>query len=167
MKNKHLGIRRKKAMASHSSTLNWKIPWMEEPGGLQSMGSLRVGHDWATSILLFTFTFHFHALEKEMATHCSCLENPRDGGACWAAVYGVAQSRTRLKRLRSSSRHKEAGTFRGRSIRLPVSFTVHQEERHLCQEFHTLSVYHPSFTRREEENRHSRDPEGLSSKCLV
>ena len=39
----------------------------------------------------FTFTFHFHALEKEMAT---CLENPRDGGAWWAAVYGVTQSRT-------------------------------------------------------------------------
>ena len=44
-----------------------------------------------------TFTFHFHALDKEMATHsCSCLENPRDGGAWWAAVYGVAQSRTQL-----------------------------------------------------------------------
>ena len=52
----------------------------------------------------FTFTFHFHALAKEMATHlCSCLENPRDGGAWWAAVYGVAQSRTRLKQLSSSS----------------------------------------------------------------
>ena len=44
-----------KAMAPHSSTLAWKIPWMEEPGRLQFMGSLRVGHDWATSILLFTF----------------------------------------------------------------------------------------------------------------
>ena len=44
-----------KAMASHSSTLAWKIPWMEEPGRLQSMGSLRVGHDWATSLSLFTF----------------------------------------------------------------------------------------------------------------
>ena len=44
-----------KAMAAHSSTLAWKIPWMEEPGGLQSMGSLRVGHDWATSLCLFTF----------------------------------------------------------------------------------------------------------------
>ena len=53
----------------------------------------------------FTFTFHFHALEKEMATHFhySCLENPRDGGVCWAAVYGVAQSWTRLKQLSSSS----------------------------------------------------------------
>ena len=43
------------AMAPHSSTLAWKIPWMEEPGGLQSMWSLRVGHDWATSLSLFTF----------------------------------------------------------------------------------------------------------------
>ena len=51
-----------KAMAPHSSTLAWKIPWMEEPGGLQSMGSRRGD-----------FTFHFHALEKEMATHSSVL----------------------------------------------------------------------------------------------
>ena len=42
-------------MAPHSSTLAWKIPWTEEPGGLQSMGSLRVGHDWATWLSLFTF----------------------------------------------------------------------------------------------------------------
>ena len=41
-------------MASHPSTLAWKIPWMEEPGGLQSMGSLRVGHDWTTSLSFFT-----------------------------------------------------------------------------------------------------------------
>ena len=45
-----------KAMAPHSSTLAWKIPWTEEPGRLQSMGSLRVGHDWVTSLSLFTFT---------------------------------------------------------------------------------------------------------------
>ena len=44
-----------KEMATHSSVLAWKIPWMEEPGRLQSMGSLRVGHDWATSLSLFTF----------------------------------------------------------------------------------------------------------------
>ena len=44
-----------KAMAAHSSTLAWKIPWTEEPSGLQSMGSLRVGHDWPTSLSLFTF----------------------------------------------------------------------------------------------------------------
>ena len=57
-----------KAMAPHSSTLGWKIPWMEEPGRLQSMGSL----SW-TRLRDFTFTFHFHALEKEMATHSSVL----------------------------------------------------------------------------------------------
>ena len=51
-------------MAPHSSTLAWKIPWVEEPGGLQSMGS-RLSN--------ITFTFHFHALEKEMATHSSVL----------------------------------------------------------------------------------------------
>ena len=44
-----------RAMAPHSSTLAWKIPWTEEPGRLQSMGSLRVGHDWATSLSLLTF----------------------------------------------------------------------------------------------------------------
>ena len=64
-----------------------------------------VAKSW-TRLSDFTFTFHFHALEKEMATHslqCSCLENPRDGGAWWAVVYGVAQSWTLLKQLSSSS----------------------------------------------------------------
>ena len=59
-----------KAMATHSSTLAWKIPWTEEPGRLQSMGFPRVGHDFAFT---FSFTFHFHALEKEIATHSSIL----------------------------------------------------------------------------------------------
>ena len=58
-----------KAMATHSSTLAWKIPWTEEPGRLQSMGSLGVGHDGVTSLS----PFHFHALEKEMATHSIVL----------------------------------------------------------------------------------------------
>ena len=57
-------------MATHSSTLAWKISWTEEPGRLQSMGSLKV-----TRLSDFTLTFHFHALEKEMATHSSGLEN--------------------------------------------------------------------------------------------
>ena len=55
-------------MARHFSTLAWKIPWTEEPGRLQSMGSLS-----QTRLSAFTFTFHFHALEKEMATHSSVL----------------------------------------------------------------------------------------------
>ena len=58
----------KKAMAPHSSTLAWKIPWTEEPGRLQTMGSQRVGHDWVTSL-----TFPFHALKRDMATHSSVL----------------------------------------------------------------------------------------------
>ena len=78
----------------------WKIPWTEEPGGLQSMGSQRVGHDWATSLSLFTF---MHWRRKWQLTPVFFLENLRDGGAWWAAVYRVAQSWTRLKRLSSSS----------------------------------------------------------------
>ena len=58
-------------LAPRSNTLAWKIPWMEEPGVLQSMVSLRVGHNWVTRLSLFTF--HFHALKKEMATHSSVL----------------------------------------------------------------------------------------------
>ena len=58
-----------KAITPHSRTLAWKIPWMEEPGRLQSMGSLKS----QTRLSDFTFTFHFHALEKEMATHSSVL----------------------------------------------------------------------------------------------
>ena len=134
-------------MAPHSSPLAWKIPWMEEPGGLQSMGSLRVRNDWVTSLSLFTF---MHWRRKWQPTpvflpgesqgwqslegwspwgrwgsdmtewlhfqfslscigegdgnplQCSCLENPGDAGAWWGAIYGVAQSRTRLKWLSST-----------------------------------------------------------------
>ena len=84
-------------MAPHSSTFAWKIPWTEEPGGLQSMQSVK-------SDTTEQLHFHFHALEKEMATHSSVLTWRIPGmGAWWDAVYGVAQSRTRLKRLSSSS----------------------------------------------------------------
>ena len=87
-------------MAPHSSTLAWKIPWTEEPGGLQSRGSLRVGHDWATSLWL---SLSCIGEGNGNPFQCSCLENPRDGGAWWAAIYGAAQSWTRLKQLSSSS----------------------------------------------------------------
>ena len=70
------------------------------------MGSLRVGHDCATSLSLFTF---LHWRTKWQPFQCSCLENPRDGGAWWAAVCGVTQSRTRLKRLSSSSSSSPLG----------------------------------------------------------
>ena len=79
-------------MAPHSSTLAWKIPWTEEPGRPQSMGSRRVEHDLSD----FTFTFQFHALEKEMATHSSVLawRIPGTVEPVGLPVYGVAQSRT-------------------------------------------------------------------------
>ena len=78
-------------MAPHSRTLAWKIPWMEEPGGLQSMGLLRVGHDFTTSL---SFSLSCIGEGNGNPLQCSCLENPRDGGAWWAAVYGVSGSQT-------------------------------------------------------------------------
>ena len=108
------------AMATHSSTLAWKIPWTEEAGRLQSMGSLRVGHDWG---------LHFHFLLSCIGEgngnplQCSCLENPGDGGAWWTAIYGVTQNRTWLKVLSGSSTlfWKETLKFRKRE----------KEKRHL------------------------------------
>ena len=85
-------------------------PWTEEPGRLQSMGSLRVWHDWATSISLFTF-MHWEGNGNPL--QCSCLENPRDGRAWWAALYVVAQSWTQLKWLSSSSSNYERAPRRG------------------------------------------------------
>ena len=81
-------------MTPHSSTLAWKIPWMEEPGGLQSMGSLESD---TTERLPFQFSLLCIGEGNGNPLQCSCLENPRDGGAWWAAVYGVTQSWTRLK----------------------------------------------------------------------
>ena len=153
-----------KALATHSSVLAWRIPGTAEPGGLPSMGSHRVGHDWsdlaAAAVhisILFQILFHYRLLqdiecytvgpywlsilprkshrrrslvgcspwgreESDMTERihfhfslscigeangnplqCSCLENPRDGGAWWAAVCGVTQSQTRLKQISSSS----------------------------------------------------------------
>ena len=89
-----------KAMATHSSTLAWKIPWAEEPGRLQSMGSLESD---MTERLHFHFSLSCIGEGNGNPLQCSCLENPRDGEAWWAAIYGVAQSWTGLKRLSSSS----------------------------------------------------------------
>ena len=78
-------------MAPHSSTLAWKIPWMEEPGGLQSVGSLS-----QTRLSNFTFTFHFHALEKQMATHSSVLawRIPGTGSLVGCRLWGRTESDT-------------------------------------------------------------------------
>ena len=89
-----------KALATHSSTLAWKIPWTEEPGRLQSMGLLESD---TTEQLHFYFSLSCIGEGNGNPLQCSCLENPRDGGAWWAAVYGVAQSQKQLKRFSSSS----------------------------------------------------------------
>ena len=81
-------------MAPHSSTVAQKIPWTEEPGGLQSMGSLESD---MTERLHFHFSLSCIGEGNGNPLQCSCLENPRDRGASWAAVYGIAQSRTQLK----------------------------------------------------------------------
>ena len=91
-----------------SSTLAWKIPGTEEPGRLQSMGSLRVGHDWATSLSLFTF---MHWRRKWQPTPVFLPGESQGRGAWWAAVYGVAQSQTRLKWLSSSSSMQSKAIF--------------------------------------------------------
>ena len=80
-------------MATHSSTLAWKIPWTEGPGGLQSMGSLESD---MTERLHFDFSLSCIGEGNGNPLQCSCLENPRDGGAWWAAVHGVARSQTQL-----------------------------------------------------------------------
>ena len=88
-----------KEMATHSSMLAWKIPWMEEP----------TYSPWGRQELDRTERLHFHfslsctGEGNGNPLQYSCLENPRDRGAWWAAIYGIAQSWTRLKRCSSSS----------------------------------------------------------------
>ena len=103
-------------MAPHSSTLAWKIPWMEEPGGLHAVLGVAKSQ---TRLSDFTFTFHFHALEKEMATHSSVLawRIPGTGESGELPSMGVAQGRTRLKQLSNSSSS-------GNERRVEILYTV-------------------------------------------
>ena len=87
-------------MAPRSSTLAWKIPWMEEPGRLQSMGLLRVGHDWATSLSLFTF---MHWRRKWQPTPVFLPGESQGQGSLVGCRLWVAQGQTQLKWLNSSS----------------------------------------------------------------
>ena len=95
-------------MATHPSTLAWKIPWTEEPGRLQSMGSLRVGHNWATSLSLFTF-MHWR---REWQPTPVFLPGESQG---WASQVGCRLwgriDSDRLKRLSSSSSIEIAREF--------------------------------------------------------
>ena len=105
-------------MAPHSSTLAWKIPWTEEPGGLQAMGSLGVRHDWATSLSLFTF---MHWRRKWQPTPVFLPGESQGWGSLVGCHYGVAQSRTRLKRLSNSS---SSIRFPGKNVdTVPISLS--------------------------------------------
>ena len=90
-----------KAMAPHANTLAWKIPWTEEPGRLQSMGSLRVGHDWATSLSLSTFMYWRRKWQPTPVFLPGVSQG--QGSLVGCHLWGVTQSRTRLKWLSSSS----------------------------------------------------------------
>ena len=82
-----------KGMATHSSTLAWKIPWTKEPGRLQAKGWLRVD---TTERLHFHFSLSCIGEGNGNPLQCSCLENPRDRGAWWAAFHGTAKSLTQV-----------------------------------------------------------------------
>ena len=96
----HLGPPSEKAVAPYSSTLAWKIPWTDSLVGCSPWGHEELD---TTEQLHFDFSLSCVGEGNGNPLQCSCLENPRDGGAWWAAVYGVAQSWTRLKRLSSCS----------------------------------------------------------------
>jgi len=116
-------------MAPHSSTLAWKIPWMEEPGGLQSIGSLESD---TTETLHFHFSLSCIGEGNGNPLQCSCLENPRDGGASWAAICGVAQSRTRLKWL--STRNIDTMSFVSHCYLTCIQGNNRcGQRRHLCE----------------------------------
>ena len=101
-------------MATHSITLAWKIPWMEEPHGLQPRGEEELD---TTERLRFHFSLSCIEEGHGNPLQCSCLENPRDSGAWWAVVFGVAQSQTRLKWLNSRSSMMKKISFFGVSSR--------------------------------------------------
>ena len=107
-------------MAPHSSTLAWKIPWMEEPGGLQSMGSLRVGHDWVTSLSLFTF---MHWRRKWQPTPVFLPGESQGQRSLVGCCLWVAQSQTRLKWL--SSGRSSSSMIISKSIHVAANGIFH------------------------------------------
>ena len=144
-----------KAVATYSSTLAWKIPWTEEPGRLQSMGSWRVGQDWV-KVLHFHFSFSCIGEGNGNPPQCSCLENPRDRGAWWAAVYGIAQCRTWLTWLSSSSsssscNYKWAGFFPSINVWVLLLMYKHGSTEAIPSAERILSSYALAIYKKEEK----------------
>ena len=123
-----------KAMATHVSTLAWRIPWTEEPGRLPSLGWRRVRHNWVTSFSLFTC---MHWRRKWQPTPVFLPGESQGWGAWWVAIYGVAQSQTWLKRLSLCRRCGNYlfvlcilyDTMTGKYILLQKSIKIHCEGR--------------------------------------
>ena len=129
-------------MAPHSSTFAWRIPWTQEPGGLQSMGSLESD---MTEQFHFHFSLSYIGEGNSNPLHCSCLENPRDGEAWWAAVYGVTQSQTRLKRLNSMCSLSQESAFPRQSGWHHSGFMVRKPGKESGDESCSLSSFSPSL----------------------
>ena len=123
-----------KAMAPHSSTLAWKIPWTEEPGRLQSMGSLRVGHDWATSLSLFTY---MHWRRKWQPTPVF-LPGESHGRGSLVGCRLWCHTETRLTWLSSSSS----------KVPNPVGAPAQYYWRHLEIDISHLAVFPPRWVGR-------------------
>ena len=146
----HKGM--EKAMASHSSTFAWKIPWTEEPGRLQSMGSLESD---MTERLHFHFSLTCIGEGNGNPFQCSCLENPRDGEAWWAAISGVTQSRTQLKRLSSSSSSLLSRVFIiNRCWILSVFICIYWDNHTIFIFQFVKMVYHIDWFENTEESLH-------------
>ena len=142
-------------MAPHSSTLAWKIPWTEEPGGLQSMGLRTVGHDWATSLSLFTF---MHWRRKWQPTPVFLPgESQGLAGAWWAAVSGVAQSWTQRKWLSSKTASVHLGWLSGSDISLQMRLVTFQEQ---VSGF-TLDLCHHTWSREQSSQCSKTTPQSL------
>ena len=133
-------------MAPHSSTLAWKIPWREEPGRLQSMGSLRVGHDRAASLSLFTF-IHWRRQWKPTPLFLPGESQGR-GSLVGCRLWGRT-SRTQLKRLSSSSSSRLIIAFLPRNKCLLISWlqspsaVILEPKKIVSHCFHCFPIYLP------------------------
>ena len=122
-----------KAMAPHSRTLTWKIPWTEEPGGLQSMGSLRVRHDWATAFSVFPF---MHWRRKWQPNPVFFPGESQGRGSLMAAISGITQSRTWLSSSSSSLPLRSGKSMRKEWGKKFLLFIFHPREWSVLHQIH-------------------------------
>ena len=112
----YLRAKEEKEIAAHSSTLAWKIPWTEEPGRLQFMGSRRVGHDWATSLSLFTF---MHWRRKWQPTPVF-LPGESQGRRCLVGCRLWGRTESDITKVTHQQQHRQKNEI------APLSYTIHK-----------------------------------------